>query len=133
MAGEMRIFFPGGHKVTAEYKGFQIVTDQPVYAGGEGSAPAPFDLFLASIATCSGYYVLAFCQQRDLPLENIYLTMKTVKNRETKRIDKIIIEVHLSPDFPDKYSRAILKAIDGCAVKKHIIESPEFELRAIKD
>ena len=133
MGEEMKVVFTGDQKVTAEYKGFQIVTDQPLYAGGQGSAPAPFDLFLASIATCAGYYVLAFCQQRSLPLENVYLTMKTVKNRETKRIDKIIIEVHLPAEFPDKYSRAILKAVDQCAVKKHIIESPKFELKAVKD
>ncbi|HDJ23793.1 MAG TPA: osmotically inducible protein OsmC, partial [Candidatus Aminicenantes bacterium] len=64
MAKEMKISFPGGLRVVAHYKGLVIETDQPVYAGGEGRAPAPFDLFLASIGTCAAYYVLAFCQQR---------------------------------------------------------------------
>ncbi|MGB9894062.1 MAG: OsmC family protein, partial [Candidatus Saccharicenans sp.] len=58
------VTFEGNLRVKAEYKGLSILTDQPVYAGGDGSAPAPFDLFLASIATCAGYYVLAFCRQR---------------------------------------------------------------------
>ena len=65
MEDEMRVTFPGGKKVDAEYKGFVIRTDQPVHQGGEGTAPAPFDLFLASIATCAGIYVLSFCQNRD--------------------------------------------------------------------
>jgi len=133
MPPEMRIIFNGDQKVIAEYKGFRIETDQPIYAGGQGSAPAPFDLFLASIGTCAGYYVFAFCRQRNLPLEDVYVTLKTVINREAKRIDKIVIEVHLPEGFPDKYNQAILKAIDQCAVKKHIVESPEFELKTVKD
>jgi len=133
MPPEMRIIFNGDQKVIAEYKGFRIETDQPIYAGGQGSAPAPFDLFLASIGTCAGYYVFAFCRQRNLPLEDIYVTLKTIINREAKRIDKIVIEVHLPEGFPDKYNQAVLKAIDQCAVKKHIVESPEFELKTVKD
>ncbi|RLE03869.1 MAG: osmotically inducible protein OsmC [Candidatus Aminicenantes bacterium] len=133
MPPEMRIIFNGDQKVIAEYKGFRIETDQPIYAGGQGSAPAPFDLFLASIGTCAGYYVFAFCRQRNLPLEDVYVTLKTIINREAKRIDKIVIEVHLPEGFPDKYNQAILKAIDQCAVKKHIVESPEFELKTVKD
>jgi len=100
MPPEMRIIFNGDQKVIAEYKGFRIETDQPIYAGGQGSAPAPFDLFLASIGTCAGYYVFAFCRQRNLPLEDIYVTLKTIINREAKRIDKIVIEVHLPEGFP---------------------------------
>ncbi|MCD6194037.1 MAG: OsmC family protein [Candidatus Aminicenantes bacterium] len=133
MPPEMRIIFNGDQKVIAEYKGFRIETDQPIYAGGQGSVPAPFDLFLASIGTCAGYYVFAFCRQRNLPLEDVYVTLKTIINREAKRIDKIVIEVHLPEGFPDKYNQAILKAIDQCAVKKHIVESPEFELKTVKD
>ena len=133
MPPEMRIIFNGDQKVIAEYKGFRIETDQPIYAGGQGSVPAPFDLFLASIGTCAGYYVFAFCRQRNLPLEDVYVTLKTIINREAKRIDKIVIEVHLPEGFPDKYNQAVLKAIDQCAVKKHIVESPEFELKTVKD
>jgi len=133
VAKEMKISFPGGLRVVAHYKGLVIETDQPVYAGGEGRAPAPFDLFLASIGTCAAYYVLAFCQQRNIPLDNIYVTQKTTRNPAAKRIEKIIIEVHLPPDFPKKYEAAVLKAIDQCSVKKHIIDNPEFELKAVSD
>ena len=80
---EMQVLFPGGRKVDALYKGFTVRTDQPVKAGGENSAPSPFDLFLCSIGTCAGYYVLDFCQERSIPYQEIELTVNFEKNRET--------------------------------------------------
>ncbi len=130
MEKEIKVTFPGGLRVDAEYKGRVIKTDQPVYQGGEGTAPAPFDLFLASIATCSGFYVLAFCQKRGIPIENACVVMRTERNPESKMIEKISIEVHLPPEFPEKYKNAVLKAVDTCSVKAHIMNPPEFELTA---
>ena len=130
MDREMKISFPGGLRVDAEYKGFVIKTDQPVYSGGDGSAPAPFDLFLASIATCAGYYVLAFCNKREIPTEKAAVVMKTRRNPETKRIEKISIEIQLSPEFPEKYKKAVIKAVDSCTVKAHILNPPVFEVEA---
>jgi len=126
----MKVSFPGGKRVYAEYKGFVIKTDQPEYAGGEGSDPAPFDLFLASIATCSGLYVLSFCQSRGIPTENCHLLLNTHKDPETKRIDKISISIQLPPDFPEKYETAVIKSVDSCAVKVYILNAPEFEVSA---
>jgi len=130
MDREMKISFPGGLQVDAEYKGFVIKTDQPVYSGGDGSAPAPFDLFLASIATCAGYYVLAFCNKREIPTEKAAVVMKTRRNSETKRIEKISIEIQLPPEFPEKYKKAVIKAVDSCSVKAHILNPPVFEVEA---
>ncbi|UCE21080.1 MAG: OsmC family protein [Candidatus Aminicenantes bacterium] len=130
MDKEIRVSFPGGLRVDAEYKGRVIETDQPVYQGGEGTAPAPFDLFLASIATCSGYYVLAFCQKRSIPVEKASVVMKTERNPESKMIERISIEILLPPEFPEKYKNAVLKAVDTCSVKAHIMNPPEFELSA---
>ncbi len=130
MDKEIRVTFPGGLRVDAEYKGRVIETDQPVYQGGEGTAPAPFDLFLASIATCSGFYVLAFCQKRGIPIDNASVVMKTIRNPERKMIEKISIEVQLPPEFPEKYKSAVLKAVDTCSVKAHMMNPPEFELKA---
>ena len=124
----IKVTFPGGKRVDAEYKGFTIKTDQPAYAGGEGSAPAPFDLFLASIATCSGIYVLSFCQERGIPTEDASVVMKTEKNPETKMIGKISIEINLPSQFPEKYRKAIIRAVDGCSVKAHIHQPPAFEV-----
>jgi len=130
MDREMKISFPGGLPVNAEYKGFVIKTDQPVYSGGDGSAPAPFDLFLASIAACAGYYVLAFCNKREIPTEKAAVVMKTRRNPETKRIEKISIEIQLPPEFPEKYKKAVIKAVDDCTVKAHILNPPVFEVEA---
>lgn len=122
----INVFFPGGKRVDARCKGHIIRTDQPEYAGGENSAPAPFDLFLTSIATCSGLYLLSFLQQRGIPTENASLELRTEKNPKTKMIEKILIEIHLPPDFPEKYRRAVIKAVESCPVKKHILNPPSF-------
>jgi len=130
MGREMRVTFPGGSRVDAEYKGFLIKTDQPVYQGGEGSAPAPFDLFLASIATCAGIYVLFFCQKREISTEKAAVVMKTERNPETKMIDKIFIKIQLPPEFPEKYKMAVIKAVDRCSVTEHMLKPPAFEVEA---
>lgn len=130
MGREMKVSFPGGLRADAAYKGFVIKTDQPVYSGGDGSAPAPFDLFLASIATCAGLYVLIFCQRREIPAEKAAVVMKTSKNPETKMIEKISIEIQLPPEFPEKYKKAVIKAVDMCSVTEHILNPPAFEIEA---
>jgi ribosomal protein S12 methylthiotransferase accessory factor len=127
---EIIVTFPGGKRVDAEYKGFLMKTDQPVYSGGEGTAPAPFDLFLGSIATCAGYYVLAFCQSRGIPMEKASVRMSMTKSEGKKTIDTIRIEVELPPEFPEKYANAVIKSVDSCAVKIHMINPPAFEIVA---
>ena len=124
----MEITSPGGVRIEARYKGHTVVTDQPVKAGGEDSAPAPFDLFLASIGTCAGYYAFQFCRQREIPTDGLAVTLEPVHDPERHRVARIRIDVRLPPAFPDKYRPAILRAIDQCAVKRHIVEPPEFEV-----
>jgi ribosomal protein S12 methylthiotransferase accessory factor len=124
----MRVYFPGGKKVYAEYKGFTHQTDQPVKAGGDASSPAPFDLFLASLGTCAGIYVAGFCEKRGIDPKDIEILQTTRFNPDTKMIDKIDLEIKLPEDFPEKYSKAVVKAAMGCAVKKHIEKPPEFNV-----
>jgi len=125
---EMEIVSAGGKKVNAVYKGFTIMTDQSEDYGGEGTAPEPFDLFLASIGTCAGINVVVFCQKRGIPSENIKLMLRFERNPETKMIGKITIEMQLHPDFPDKYREAVKRAVNLCAVKKYLTIPPEFEI-----
>ena len=127
----MKITFPGGLAVDSEYRGFTVHTDQPKEHGGDGSGPAPFDLFLASLGTCAGLYVLRFCQQRGLSTQGLGLTLETAKDPEGKRIDLVRIEIQLPEGFPDKYREAAIRAADQCAVKKHIVEPPRFEVVAL--
>ncbi|HBL27811.1 MAG TPA: osmotically inducible protein OsmC [Acidobacteria bacterium] len=114
--------------VDAEYKGMTIHTDQPTAHGGGGTAPAPFDLFLASIGTCAGFYALRFCQERGLSTEGMGLSMATELDTATKRIGTIRLDLQLPEGFPEKYKTAILRSMDQCTVKRHIVDAPRFEI-----
>lgn len=129
MANDMIVTFGGGKKVNAEFNGFTIKTDQGVYAGGEGSAPEPFALFLASIGTCAGIFVLSFCQSRGIPTEGIRLVQGHEARESGRGIGRITITIELPPDFPEKYKDAVINAANLCAVKRHIMEPPVFEVR----
>jgi putative redox protein len=113
--------------VEADVKGHRVRTDQP-RPHGEDSAPAPFDLFLASIATCMGFYALRFCQERGIATEGLGLSLETVRDEAKKRLATIKVALTLPPGFPEKYTGAIQRAVDQCAVKKHMVEPPAFEL-----
>jgi len=128
---DMEIYFPGGKRVYADYNGFTIQTDQPVRGGGEGTAPAPFDLFLASIGTCAGVYARGFMQQRGIDPAGSKLVMRSRYNPEAGLVDHIDLELTTPPGFPEKYRDAIIKAMDLCAVKKHIAHPPAFGVTAV--
>jgi len=128
---DMQIYFPGGKRVYADYAGFTIETDQPERGGGDGSAPAPFDLFLASIGTCAGIYALGFMQQREIDPTGSKLTMRTHHDREAGLISAIDLELELPAGFPDKYREAIVKAMSLCTVKKHLMKPPTFEITTV--
>jgi putative redox protein len=128
---EIRVTFPGGVRVDAEFHGFTIKTDQPAYAGGAGSAPSPFDLFLASLATCAGYYVLAFCQGRDIPTAGLGVSMRMERDPEVKMISRIFIDISLPPGFPAPYIPAVVRAAEKCAVKAHLQQAPEIVTKAV--
>lgn len=128
---EMLVTFPGGKKVNAEFDGMMVATDQPPASGGEGSAPTPFDYFLASIATCAGIYVLGFCTERGIPTDRLSLRQQTEFSDAgggKKRLAKVLLEIRLPPDFPEKYRNAIVKTAELCAAKKAILNPPEFEI-----
>ncbi len=130
---DMEISFPGGKGVNATYKDFTIKTDQPTDSGGEGSAPTPFDLFLASIGTCSGFYVLSFCQARNISTGEIRLVLNTERNEKTKIISKIAIEILLPKEFPEKYTDQLVRVAEKCTVKKHLENPPLFDIRTKRE
>jgi ribosomal protein S12 methylthiotransferase accessory factor len=118
--------------VEAELNGVVIKTDQPVKDGGGGTAPSPFDLFLASIATCAGYYVLDFCRNRDLPTDDITIEMSADRDPETHLVGDVQIEISLPDSFPAKYEKAVVRAAELCSVKKHLEHGIDFETRATR-
>ncbi len=124
----MRIYFDGGKKVNAEFNNFTVKTDQPAYAGGEGTSPTPFDLFLASMGTCAGIFVLGFCQQRSIDTEGMELIQSIEVDPTTHMVAKINLEIKLPSSFPEKYTNAVIQAANLCAVKRHMENPPAFNV-----
>jgi len=124
---EITVSFPGGVAVNAEFAGHLVRTDQPAPLG-YGSAPSPFDLFLASLATCAGVYALRFCQERAIVTEGLKMELSAKRDAATRRLSRIVIDLQLPPAFPEKYRQAIVRAIDQCAVKKILLEPPAIDV-----
>ena len=124
----IQISFPGGASVAAQVDDFAIMTDQPVEDGGQGSAPAPYDLFLASIGTCAGFYVLRFCEERDLPTEGLGMSLDIERDPESRKLLKVILDIKVPESFPTKYHKAVIRAAGLCSVKKALTYPPEFEM-----
>jgi len=126
----MEITFDGGKVVTAHSHGHIIRTDQPLDNGGGDTAPSPFELFMASLGTCAGIYVKSFCDNRQIPAENIKIIQTTEYNKETGLPTLVKIDIKLPPDFPEKYKASILHVAGLCKVKKSIVNPPVFEITA---
>jgi len=122
------ITLDGGKIITAHHQGHDIKTDQPEAGGGTNSAPAPFDLFLASIGTCAGIYVKSFCDQRSIPTDNIKIIQSVDYDMQKRLPSKIKLDIQLPVDFPEKYRNAVISAADLCAVKRAIADPPVFEV-----
>ena len=131
MERAMEMGFPGGVAVEASFAGLSVRTDQPPAGGGGGTAPSPFDLFLASIGTCAGFYALRFCQERQIATEGLGLRMTWERDPEKKLVSRIRLELVLPAGFPEKYRNAVLRAVDQCAVKRHLLDPPAIETVAL--
>lgn len=125
---KFEVTFPGGMRVNATYRNHVIQTDQPVSAGGTDTAPAPLELFFASIATCAGLYAMRFCEQRGLSTKGLGLSVDPIPDPAGHRFGTIRLELTLPEGFPEKYRDAIVRAVDQCAVKRHIVTAPQFEV-----
>ena len=127
---EMKISFPGGKKVNSYYKGFTVETDQRIKAGGAESAPEPYDLFLASLGTCAGIYVVYFCEERSIDISGLEMTVSFEKNKKTHLVERVRIHMNLPPGFPKKYKTAVVRTAGLCTVKRSLANPPQFEIVA---
>ncbi len=125
---EMIIRFLGGARVDASFDGFTVATDQPPMGGGEGSAPTPFAVFLSSIGTCAGIYVLGFCKQRGLPTDGIQIIQRAHRDPGTGLVGTIDLEIQVPETFPEKYYESLIRSANLCAVKKHLEHPPSFNV-----
>jgi len=129
---EMTITFGGGLKVDALVNGRVIHTDQPVNAGGEGSAPEPYTLFMASIGTCAGVYVLSFLKSHDLPTEGVRLVQKMTYDDASHRMAHVDLQIVVPAGFPEKHRKALVRSAELCAVKRAIANPPEFTVATVE-
>ena len=126
---EIEISLPGGKRVEARFHDHVVHTDQPTRDGGEDSAPRPFDLFLASLATCAGYYALEFCLSRGLSTEGIVISQVSKRDHAIGMISEVEIIIRLPDEFPEQYRQPLIRSVEQCSVKKHIEQPPRFEVR----
>ena len=122
---KLKVKFPGDKRVDAEYGPFTIMTNQ------DGTAPPPFALFLASIGTCAGIYVKNFCDQRGISTEGLEIEQNMNFDPITRMIKRVTLNIQIPEDFPEKYKDAVIRAADQCAVKKHILKAPHFQINTI--
>lgn len=128
MALEIVVTHGGNKKIDAQVGGFTLHTDQRKEFGGEETAPEPFTLFLASLATCAGIYVVGFCQARDLPTDGIRVLQDHDFDPKSGKLLAIHLRVEVPPEFPEKYHKALTRAAQMCTVKKTIENPPPMEV-----
>jgi len=125
---EINVTFGDGMKVNAQFKHFTINTDQSQKVGGDETAPEPFAYFLSSLATCAGFFVLRFCQTRNISTEGIQLHQSNDWDKKNGRVENIHLEIELPPAFPEKYAPALIRATNECTVKKALMNPPNIDV-----
>jgi len=128
---EIKVNFLDNLRLEAKFDDFTVIADQPIRYKGDGSAPGPFDYFLASSALCAAYFVKLYCQTRDIPTENIRLSQNNIVDPENRYNQIFKIQVELPEDISDKDRQGILRSIDRCTVKKVVQTGPEFVIEVV--
>lgn len=114
------ITFPGNKKIDVAFNNFKIKTDQAKENGGDETAPEPFDVFISSLGACAGIYAKSFCDVRKLSTNHMYISSDVVFKEGQKLMEQVNITLHVNRDFPEKYIKAIIKSMNGCAVKNQL-------------
>ena len=130
---EIKVNFLDNLRLEARFDDFTVVTDQPIRYKGDGSAPSPFDYFLASSALCAAYFVRVYCLSRDIPTENIQLSQNNIVDPENRYNQIFQIQVELPENISDKDRKGILRSIDRCTVKKVVQTGPEFKIESVEN
>ncbi|MHC2148184.1 OsmC domain/YcaO domain-containing protein [Pseudomonas sp. 210_17 TE3656] len=128
---EIKVNFLDNLRLEAKFDDFTVVADQPIRYKGDGSAPGPFDYFLASSALCAAYFVKLYCQTRDIPTDNIRLSQNNIVDPENRYNQIFKIQVELPADISAKDRQGILRSIDRCTVKKVVQTGPEFVIEEV--
>ncbi|QGZ38281.1 ribosomal protein S12 methylthiotransferase accessory factor [Pseudoduganella flava] len=130
---EIKVNFLDKLRLEAKFDDFTVIADQPIRYKGDGSAPGPFDYFLASSALCAAYFVKLYCDTRGIPTENIRLSQNNIVDPENRYQQTFKIQVELPPDISEKDRQGILRSIDRCTVKKVVQTGPEFVIEEVEN
>ena len=130
---EINVNFLDNLRLEAKFDDFTVLADQPIRYKGDGSAPSPFDYFLASSALCAAYFVRVYCLARDIPTDNIRLSQNNIVDPENRYNQIFKIQVELPEDLPEKHRQGILRSIDRCTVKKVVQTGPTFEIETVEN
>jgi ribosomal protein S12 methylthiotransferase accessory factor len=130
---EIKVNFLDKLRLEAKFDDFTVIADQPIRYKGDGSAPGPFDYFLASSALCAAYFVKLYCNTRNIPTENIRLSQNNIVDPENRYQQIFKIQVELPPDISEKDRQGILRSIDRCTVKKVVQAGPEFVIEEVEN
>lgn len=129
---EIKVNFLDNLRLEAKFDDFTVVADQPIRYKGDGSAPGPFDYFLASSALCAAYFVKLYCQTRQISTDNIRLSQNNIVDPENRYKQIFKIQVELPADISDKDRQGILRSIERCTVKKVVQTGPEFVIEHVE-
>ncbi|MCL5050280.1 MAG: OsmC domain/YcaO domain-containing protein [Firmicutes bacterium] len=130
---EIKVNFLDNLRLEAKFDDFSVIADQPIRYKGDGSAPSPFDYFLASSALCAAYFVKVYCNSRDISTDNIRLSQNNIVDPENRYNQIFKIQVELPDDISDKDRQGILRSIDRCTVKKVVQTGPEFDIEEVEN
>ncbi|WP_334078300.1 OsmC domain/YcaO domain-containing protein [Microbulbifer sp. M83] len=130
---EINVNFLDNLRLEAKFDDFTVITDQPIRYKGDGSAPSPFDYFLASSALCAAYFVRVYCNARDIPTHNIRLSQNNIVDPENRYNQIFKIQVELPEDISEKDRQGILRSIDRCTVKKVVQTGPDFQIETVEN
>lgn len=128
---EINVNFLDNLRIEAKFDDFSVISDQPIRYKGDGSAPGPFDYFLASSALCAAYFVRVYCIARNIPTDNIRLSQNNIVDPENRYNQIFKIQVELPEDISDKDRQGIVRSIDRCTVKKVVQTGPEFQIEIV--
>ncbi|WP_374328418.1 OsmC domain/YcaO domain-containing protein [Azonexus sp.] len=130
---EIKVNFLDKLRQEAKFDDFTVIADQSIRYKGDGSAPGPFDYFLASSALCAAYFVKLYCDTRNIPTEHIRLSQNNIVDPENRYKQTFKIQVELPPDISEKDRLGILRSIDRCTVKKVVQTGPEFIIEEVEN
>ncbi len=130
---EIKVNFLDNLRLEARFDDFTVISDQPIRYKGDGSAPGPFDYFLASSALCAAYFVRVYCLSRDIPTDDIRLSQNNIVDPENRYNQIFQIKVELPESISEKHRQGILRSIDRCTVKKVVQQGPEFTTELVEN